>query len=81
MRLDARSEPAFYATQTQTATPIRIVGNVIAMIVAMGSAFAAMNTMYAAVASRGREVAVLLAGLSRGAPSPRRSCTRRCCWR
>ena len=68
MRLDARSEPAFYATQTQTATPIRIVGNVIAVIMAVGSAFAAMNTMYAAVASRGREVAVLRAlGFSRRA--------------
>jgi len=35
---------------------------------AVGSAFAAMNTMYAAVASRGREVAVLRAlGFSRRA--------------
>jgi len=68
MRLDAKSEPAFYATQTQTATPIRIVGNVIAVIMAVGSAFAAMNTMYAAVASRGHEVAVLRAlGFSRRA--------------
>jgi putative ABC transport system permease protein len=44
------------------------VGNVIAVIMAVGSAFAAMNTMYAAVASRGHEVAVLRAlGFSRRA--------------
>lgn len=68
MRLDARTEPAYYATQTAAATPVRILGNVIAVVMAVGSAFAAMNTMYAAVASRGREVAVLRAlGFSRGA--------------
>lgn len=65
-RLDAKSEPAFYATQTQTATPIRIVGNIIAIIMAVGSAFAAMNTMYAAVAYRTREIGTLRAlGFSR----------------
>ncbi|MEK6373571.1 MAG: ABC transporter permease [Acidobacteriota bacterium] len=68
MRLDARTEPAFYATQTKASTPVQILGNVIAVVMAVGSAFAAMNTMYAAVASRGREVAVLRAlGFSRAA--------------
>ena len=59
--LDARRERAYYADQTRAATPIRLLGNVIAVIMAIGSAFAAMNTMYAAVASRVREVAVLRA--------------------
>jgi len=45
---------------------VKILGNIIAVVMAVGSAFAAMNTMYAAVASRGREVAVLRAlGFSR----------------
>jgi putative ABC transport system permease protein len=66
MRFDARPERAYYAEQTKSSTPVRILGNVIAIIMAVGSAFAAMNTMYAAVASRGREVAVLRAlGFSR----------------
>jgi len=68
MRFDARPERAYYAEQTKSSTPVRILGNVIAVIMAIGSAFAAMNTMYAAVASRGREVAVLRAlGFSRPA--------------
>lgn len=66
MHFDARGERAFYAEQTKAATPVKILGNVIAIVMAVGSAFAAMNTMYAAVASRGREVAVLRAlGFSR----------------
>lgn len=68
MRFDARPERVYYAEQTKSSTPVRILGNVIAVIMAIGSAFAAMNTMYAAVASRGREVAVLRAlGFSRPA--------------
>jgi putative ABC transport system permease protein len=68
MRFDARSERAYYAEQTKAATPVQILGNIIAIVMAVGSAFAAMNTMYAAVASRGREVAVLRAlGFSRAA--------------
>jgi len=68
MRFDARPERDYYAEQTKSSTPVKILGNVIAVIMAVGSAFAAMNTMYAAVASRGREVAVLRAlGFSRPA--------------
>jgi putative ABC transport system permease protein len=68
MRFDARGERAYYAEQTKAATPVQILGNIIAIVMAVGSAFAAMNTMYAAVASRGREVAVLRAlGFSRAA--------------
>ena len=59
--LNARPEREYYAEQTKAAGPIRVLGNVIAVIMAIGSAFAAMNTMYAAVASRIREVAVLRA--------------------
>jgi putative ABC transport system permease protein len=59
LQLKAEPEPEYYAQQTATATPIRILGNLIAIIMAFGSIFAAMNTMYAAVSARIREIAVL----------------------
>lgn len=59
--LAAMREVDYYADQTKSATPIRIVGNIIAIVMAIGAAFAAMNTMYAAVAARIHEVAILRA--------------------
>jgi len=59
--VDARSEVAYFAEQTKASSPVRVLGNVVAIIMAVGSAFAAMNTMYAAVGSRTREIAVLRA--------------------
>jgi putative ABC transport system permease protein len=59
LQLKAQSEPEYYASQTATATPVRMLGNAIAFIMAFGSIFAAMNTMYAAVSGRVREIAVL----------------------
>jgi putative ABC transport system permease protein len=59
LQLKAEPEMQYYANQTSTATPVRILGNFIAFIMAFGSIFAAMNTMYAAVSSRVREIAVL----------------------
>jgi putative ABC transport system permease protein len=49
-------------------TPIKVIGWVVGIIMAIGSIFAAMNTMYAAVAYRGREIATLrVIGFSRPA--------------
>ncbi len=46
--------------------PLKIVGWIVAFIMAVGSCFAAANTMYAAVAYRGREIATLrVIGFSR----------------
>lgn len=59
LQLKAIPETQYFAEQTGAATPIKILGNIIALIMAFGAAFAAMNTMYAAVAARVREVAVL----------------------
>ena len=59
--VDARTELEYFAEQTKASSPVRILGNVVAIIMAVGSAFAAMNTMYAAVGSRTREIAVLRA--------------------
>jgi putative ABC transport system permease protein len=59
--VDARTEVEYFAEQTKASSPVRVLGNVVAIIMAVGSAFAAMNTMYAAVGSRTREIAVLRA--------------------
>lgn len=61
INVDARTEVEYFAEQTKASNPVRILGNVVAIIMAVGSAFAAMNTMYAAVGSRTREIAVLRA--------------------
>jgi putative ABC transport system permease protein len=58
----------YYAKQTRSGGPIKVIGIVVAIIMAIGSSFAAMNTMYAAVAYRGREIATLrVLGFSRPA--------------
>lgn len=68
LKLEGVLETDYYAKQTSSGTPIRIIGTVVAFIMAIGSIFAAMNTMYAAVAYRGREIATLrVIGFSRPA--------------
>jgi putative ABC transport system permease protein len=68
LKLEGMLETDYYAKQTSSGTPIRIIGTVVAFIMAIGSIFAAMNTMYAAVAYRGREIATLrVIGFSRPA--------------
>src|SRR5437870_5574172 len=59
LKLDSMLEPEYYATQTKSGAVIRLIGWIVAVIMAIGSSFAAMNTMYAAVAYRGREIATL----------------------
>lgn len=68
LKLDGVLETDYYAKQTSSGTPIKYIGMVVAVIMAIGSIFAAMNTMYAAVAYRGREIATLrVIGFSRPA--------------
>ncbi|HUC29886.1 MAG TPA: ABC transporter permease [Candidatus Acidoferrum sp.] len=68
LKLEGVLETDYYAKQTSSGTPIRVIGTVVAFIMAIGSIFAAMNTMYAAVAYRGREIATLrVIGFSRPA--------------
>src|SRR5579871_1623251 len=68
LKLDGLIEKDYYAKQTSSGTPIKVIGFVVATIMAIGSIFAAMNTMYAAVAYRGREIATLrVIGFSRPA--------------
>jgi len=66
LALDAYKETDYYAEQTKSGAPIKFVGIVVAIVMAVGSCFAAMNTMYAAVAYRSREIATLrILGFSR----------------
>jgi putative ABC transport system permease protein len=67
LHLKPVTEHAYYASQTSTAAPIKAFGIFIAVLMAVGASFAAMNTMYAAVARRTREIGTLRAiGFSRG---------------
>jgi putative ABC transport system permease protein len=53
-------------SQTNSAAPIQYLGVFISIVMAVGSSFAAMNTMYAAVARRSKEVGTLrVLGFSR----------------
>ena len=67
LNMNAVSEEDYYAQQTASAAPIEYIGIFVAVIMAVGSAFAAMNTMYAAVARRSREIGTLrVLGFSKG---------------
>jgi len=59
IKLDGILETEYYAKQTRSGMFIQWIGTIVAIIMAVGSSFAAMNTMYAAVAYRGREIATL----------------------
>jgi len=67
--LQVRREDEFYASQSGTmATLLRTLGLFVTIIMALGAVFGALNTMYASVASRTKEIGTLLAlGFSRGA--------------
>ena len=67
LKLDSMLEPEYYATQTKSGQVIQFIGWLVAAIMAVGSSFAAMNTMYAAVSRRSREIGTLrVLGFSRG---------------
>ncbi len=52
-------EVAYYAEQTKTAQPISKAGDWLATLMSVGAVFAAMNTMYASVGARTREIGTL----------------------
>lgn len=61
LQVDAFRESEFYANQsTMLATILKFIAIFIASIMAVGAVFGAVNTMYAAVASRAPEIGVLL---------------------
>lgn len=63
----AQTEKDYYDSQTSSGAVLQYLGIFISVIMAVGSSFAAMNTMYAAVARRAREIGTLrVLGFSRG---------------
>lgn len=68
LHLQAQLEPAYFREQMRNSMPIKALGTFIALLMACGSCFAAMNAMYATVAYRTREIATLrVLGFSRRA--------------
>ncbi|MEO8656959.1 MAG: ABC transporter permease [Bryobacteraceae bacterium] len=59
-------ERSYYEGQMSSAAPVRFIGTLVAIVLAVGSSFAAMNTMFAAVARRSAEIGTLrVLGFSR----------------
>lgn len=62
MNVDVWREIDYYAKQSTTMTRlITVLGGLVAAIMAIGAIFGALNTMYSAVAERGREIATMRA--------------------
>ena len=69
LKLDVLTTHDYYARQSEGLTRlINILGTVIGAIMAIGAVFGALNTMYAAVAGRAREIATMRALGFRGLP-------------
>ncbi len=61
------TQKEYYEAQMISAAPLQFLGFFVCIIMAVGSSFAAMNTMYAAVARRAKEVGTLrILGFTRG---------------
>jgi putative ABC transport system permease protein len=62
LNLEVEREVDYYANQSSTMTRlITVLGGMVAGIMAIGAIFGALNTMYSAVAERGREIATMRA--------------------
>lgn len=61
LQLEGLAEPAYYRMQTEQTAGLLYLGFALAGLLAIGACFGAMNTMYAAVAGRVREIATLRA--------------------
>ena len=62
LKVDVQREAEYYAAQSKALTKaINVVGNTVAVIMAIGAMFGALNSMYSAVAARGLEIATLRA--------------------
>ena len=66
LNVTALREEAYYNSQTSAGAPLQLLGIFVSVIMTVGSSFAAMNTMYAAVARRAAEIGTLrVLGFSR----------------
>ncbi len=69
LNVDVSREIDYYAKQSTRMTQlITILGGLVAAVMAIGAVFGALNTMYSAVAERGREIATMRA-LGFGGPA------------
>ena len=69
LTVDAKTTRAYYSDQSsRLSTLLHILGYTVGSIMAVGAIFGALNTMYAAVATRTREIATLRAVGFRRAP-------------
>ncbi|HET6431593.1 ABC transporter permease [Dyella sp.] len=69
LKVDVTTTREYFAKQSEGLTKvIRIVGITVGSIMAIGAIFGALNTMFAAVAARAREIATLRAIGFRGVP-------------
>ncbi len=69
LKVDVMTTRAYFTAQSAALTRLlTALGNAIGVIMAVGAVFGALNSMYAAVATRTREIATLRALGFRGAP-------------
>jgi putative ABC transport system permease protein len=69
LNVDVTREIDYYSKQSNRLTRlITVLGGIVAAIMAIGAVFGALNTMYSAVAERGREIATMRA-VGFGGPS------------
>lgn len=52
-------ETEYYQEQTKSAKPMQVLADILATVMSIGAAFSAMNTMYATVGARTREIGTL----------------------
>ncbi len=66
LKLEGKTERKYYDEQMITGAPIKALAFIVGIFTAIGAAFGAMNTMYAQVSARTREIGTLRAiGFSR----------------
>jgi putative ABC transport system permease protein len=69
LQVEADTTADYFAAQSEALTKVlRIIGIVVGSIMAIGAVFGALNTMFATVAARAREIATLRAIGFRGMP-------------
>jgi putative ABC transport system permease protein len=66
LKLEGKTEKKYYEEQMITGAPLKVLAVLVGIFTAIGAAFGAMNTMYAQVTARTREIGTLRAiGFSR----------------
>jgi putative ABC transport system permease protein len=61
LKLEGKTEKKYYEEQMVTGAPIKVLAILVGIFTAIGASFGAMNTMYAQVAARTREIGTLRA--------------------